>query len=768
MRRATPLALALLLAFTASPIAPRPAAAAAPPAPDAAPTATREAADGRAPLSADGRYIVLLESGSSVNVARVRAGRLGVSTDRVFRNAVRGFSASLTPGQVASLKADPDVADVIPDEVISMAAQSVPTGVRRVNGRESLIADIDGAGPQVDADVAIVDTGIGGTESKSHEDLNIAGGVSCATDNPNKWGDANGHGTHVAGTVGALDNNLGVVGVAPGVRLWAVRILDGSGSGLISWYVCGLDWIAAQRDPLDPSRPLIEAVNMSVAKRGEDDRNCGFSNKDLIHQAICRLVDSGVTVVAAAGNDSFNAIKLKPESYDEVITVSALADTDGRPGGLGGGLCYSWGTYDRDDTFADFSNYGRDVDLIAPGKCIWSTLPGNRYGYVSGTSMAAPHVTGAAALYRSSRPDATPAETRAALIAAGTMDWNTATDPDSIHEPLLDVSHIVALADFPVDATPGTSRSALVGAAGGDLALPVRLFRAEDFGTAVDLSITAEGPLTAALADPRLGPNQSATTMEVTVPEDVPSGTYDLEVTATDGDRVRRSSFPVTVDSTRPTAKTPALALRGGGTLGDGVLVGGTWAAATDPAGTIARYEYRWVVDGTARDPESTGSGSRSVTRRVDPGQEVSLQVRARDAAGNWSSWTTSAGFAPRLTQDTSEHVRRTGRWTRVQADWASGGTTLASKQKGAYVKRSFTGRGIAWIGSKGPQRGKARIYIDGSLVTTVDLHRSTDSHRVVLWTRAWASAGQHSISVQVVGTSGWRRVDVDAFVIVP
>ena len=175
-------------------------------------------------------------------------------------------------------------------------------------------------------------------------------------------------------------------------------MIDDSGSGLLSWYACGIDWVDAQRDPNNPSRPLIEAVNMSITKWGHDDGNCGASNADFLHASICRLVKSGVTVVVAAANDSGDAALRVPGSYDEVITVSALADSDGKPGALGGNRCFSWGSYDSDDTFADFSNYGPDVDLIAPGKCIYSTLPGGAFGYSSGTSMASPHVTGAAAL----------------------------------------------------------------------------------------------------------------------------------------------------------------------------------------------------------------------------------------------------------------------------------------------------------------------------------------------------------------------------------
>ena len=766
MRSATRLvAVALLFATGASTIAPQPAAAGLQnPAPVTAGTP-----DAKAQLSAEGRYIVILKDGKSVDAATSRAGKHGVKADKTFRHAIRGYAAHLATDQLATLRSDPDVQAVVPDEVISIAGQSIPTGVRRIGGRESLLAGINGDGSRVDADVAIVDTEIGGRDSRRHEDLNIAGGINCATANPASWGDANGHGTHVAGTVGALDNRIGVVGVAPGVRLWSVRILDSAGNGLISWYVCGLDWITAQRDPVDPTRPLFEAVNMSVAKLGTDDHACGMVNNDLMHRAVCRLVASGVTVVAAAGNNGFNAAKLKPASYDEVITVSALADTDGKAGAIGGSLCYSWGSYDKDDTFANFSNYGADVDLIAPGKCIWSTLPGNRYGYISGTSMAAPHVTGAVALYKSSRPVATPAQVRAALRAAGTSNWKTGTDPDSVHEPLLDVSRLVALGDFILDATPGTSRSALVGAAGASLERPVSLVRAEDFPNAVQLAVTAKAPLTATLgSDTLAGQDQVATTMRIVVPAGTPSGTYAITVTADDGTRKRASTFPVVVDSNSPRATTPVLALRPGSSLGAGLNSVGRWPAASDTAGTIARYEVRWLVDGALGSPTTLSAAARQTSRRMKPGHTYALRLRARDAAGNWSPWVESAAFAPVLSQDTSATLARSRGWTRYYRSWMSGGTSLYSRTKGASVTRSFTGRAIALVSSKSPKRGKARVYIDGVLAATVDFRRSTTAHRQIVFTRSWATARPHTLKLVVLGTSGRPRVDVDAFVVVP
>src|SRR6476661_1647437 len=450
MRRhaATFVAAALLLASVAGPVA----AGAGKGAADAASGGAATTAAPADPADPTGRWIVLYKGGTdAASATRLRTARGGFRADRTFSHGIHGFSARLTDAQVDALRHDSAVAQVVPDARIEVEGQVYPTGISRIGARVSKAAKIDGIDDRVDADVAILDTGIAKVP-----DLNVVGGHDCSTSTPTRWRDVYGHGTHVAGTVGAIDNGSGVVGVAPGVRLWAVKVIDDTGSGLLSWYACGIDWVFAQRDPLDPRKPLIEAVNMSITKWGHDDGACGTLNDDFLHAAICRLVKSGVTVVAAAANDSGNASLRVPGSYDEVITVSALADTDGKPGGLGGNRCFSWGTYDSDDTFADFSNYGPDVDLIAPGKCIWSTIPSG-YQYMSGTSMAAPHVTGAVALLKASRPDLTPAEVREALIYLGTADWRTSTDPDRTHEPLLDVSRIGPRGDFSIaaDAHPG-------------------------------------------------------------------------------------------------------------------------------------------------------------------------------------------------------------------------------------------------------------------------------------------------------------------------
>ena len=577
--------------------------------------ATRDDTHGRPDPA--GRYIVVLKTGADAKAVETRhRQREGTKATRTFDRAIHGFTASLDSAQRRALAADPNVLAVVPDEVIELAGQTTPTGVSRVGAKYSSTAAINGVDQRVDADVAIVDTGIA-----KHPDLNIAGGYNCSTSDHSLWRDKEGHGTHVAGTVAALDNDFGVVGVAPGARLWAVKILNDDGYGLLSWYVCGLDWVLAQRDPKDSSRPLIEAVNMSVTKWGSDDHACGTVNSDILHKAICRVVTGGITVVAAAANDSASASHRVPAAYDEVITVSALADTDGKPGGLGGKRCYSWGTYDSDDTFANFSNYGADVDIMAPGKCIWSTLPGSAYGYSSGTSMAAPAVTGAVALYKATRPKATPAEVKEALQYLGNLGWKTSTDPDSTHEKLLDVSRVSKLGTFSLDAAAPASAAA---EAGGTVTIPITVTRSTTFFERVRLSVSdvPAGWTAAFSSSSLLGWTANTTSLSVVVPAGTTAGIYDLTVTGTNQGRASTIVVPVRVTNDVPTAFTPSVAPPRGSQVAVNSAGSPTsfslrvsFPAATDPSSPIGGYQVQRRVNGGAwQGTTATTATVRSVT----------------------------------------------------------------------------------------------------------------------------------------------------------
>jgi len=385
-----------------------------------------------------GQYIIVLTDGvDTAAVANEMAQTHGLGLGHVYNNALKGFAARVPGARLDALQNDPRVVSVTPDLYVSIVqapcgtpkggpcdsggGQTIPTGILRINGDLSSATAGDGTGT-VDVDVAVIDTGI----DVDHPDLDVVGGYNCSVGN--SYNDGNGHGTHVAGTIGALDNDTGVVGVAPGARMWAVRVLNNAGSGTRSDVICGIDWVTANAD-------TIEVANMSLGGSGSDDGLSCAETTDPYKIAICNSVAAGVTYAVAAGNDSADAADSVPAAYDMVITVSALADFDGEPGGLAASTCRS----DEDDTFANFSNYGADVDIIAPGVCILSTWNDGGYNTISGTSMASPHVAGAAALYKANNPGATPAEVQDALQNAGNFDWDNSDDGDSIKEPLLDV-----------------------------------------------------------------------------------------------------------------------------------------------------------------------------------------------------------------------------------------------------------------------------------------------------------------------------------------
>jgi subtilisin len=378
-------------------------------------------------------YIVVFED----NVANVEAtarqltqgagGELGF----VYQHALKGFSANLTAQAASALARNPNVAYVEADQLVHVTDHTsppVPTGIDRINADQNHALAFNGVDDKrVDAVVAVIDTGIQFT----HPDLNVdtVNSVNCSGGSPfqgsctkGAGNDDNGHGTHVAGTIGALDdganvNGTHVVGVAPGATLWSVKVLRSDGSGYMTWIIAGIDYVTANADKVD-------VANMSLGCE------CSFAALDT---AITNSVAAGVTYVTSAGNSSKDAATFIPANHPDVITVSALADFNGEPGGGAAPTCRQ----DTDDTLANFSNFGQVVDVIAPGVCILSTWTNSGYNVISGTSMSSPHVAGAAALLASST-DMTPVQIKAHLIATGALDWNG--DKDTFKEPRIDVA----------------------------------------------------------------------------------------------------------------------------------------------------------------------------------------------------------------------------------------------------------------------------------------------------------------------------------------
>ncbi len=266
-----------------------------------------------------------------------------------------------------------------PNASTSQPAQVLPWGIDRVDAE--LVWPLGNTADPVK--VAVLDTGI----AKDHPDLkdNIKGGLNAI--NPLKsWNDDNGHGSHVAGTIAALNNTIGVVGVGPAADLLAVKVLNRNGLGFISDIIEGVDW-AMQNG--------AKVMNMSFG---------GSSDSQSLHDALTAAHNAGVTLVAAAGNSSGGPVGY-PAAYPEVIAVSAT---------------------DASNSLAYFSSVGPEVDLAAPGVSVYSTYKGYGYATLSGTSMASPHVAGSAALVLN-----TP-------VGAYDANGNGAWDPAEVQQKLQD------------------------------------------------------------------------------------------------------------------------------------------------------------------------------------------------------------------------------------------------------------------------------------------------------------------------------------------
>ncbi len=339
------------------------------------------------------QYIVVLKNGIAENPQSValQAISRGALVPFVYNNAIKGFAITIANKLVLNaILSNPSVDFVEPDVKVQAFSPAVSTGYSRVGGP---LLVLDGAHAQVsvNAGIAIIDTGIDST----HPELNVYKQVSFLPGT--SANDDNGHGTAVAG-IAAAEGRVGAVGIAPGARLWAVKVLDRTGTGSMSSIIEGIDYVTQNAGQIDTANLSFGCKCTSFA----------------LDTAINNAVAAGVTFIVAAGNSGEDASLWSPANNPNVITVAAIADSDGKCGGLGPQTPYG-----PDDSLASFSNFGSKVTIAAPGVNIHTTYIGSSYATLSGTSVAAPFVTGAAALYHSLHPTASPAQVRNALVSLG-------------------------------------------------------------------------------------------------------------------------------------------------------------------------------------------------------------------------------------------------------------------------------------------------------------------------------------------------------------
>ena len=320
-------------------------------------------------------------------------------------NLINSQAVHLPPGAEKHLKRKNEILRIDEDLVITAVVRKTKPKPKRPHSPRKLPERLPWGIQRIYADlvwevttgsmvkVAILDTGI----DLNHPDLwsNIKGGIN--TLRPRKSADDdNGHGTHLAGTVAAIDNDFGVIGVGPEIYLYAVKVLDKKGEGWLSDLIDALDWCIANK---------IQVINMSF---GSLEGNQSF------HDAIIRAHQAGITMVASAGNNGEDSGLIEyPAFYPETIAVSAV---------------------DECDNFASFSSYGPQIDLTAPGVNILSTYRNAFYETMYGTSMSAAHVTGTAALILTTSPK-----------WGYDLDGDRMWDPAEIRERLMDTAENLGL-----------------------------------------------------------------------------------------------------------------------------------------------------------------------------------------------------------------------------------------------------------------------------------------------------------------------------------
>lgn len=688
----------------------------------------------------------------------------GGQVGHVYEHALKGFSAQLPAAAVKGLSHNPMVKLVEPDLVMTAFGQTVPTGVNRIDaeleytrfkvvGSGGIVEHVDLTG----VDVAIIDTGI----DSNHPDLNVVDGVHYYTITggpPSKrgtfedgnWEDDNGHGTHVAGTVGALDNDLGVVGVAPGVSLWAVKVLAANGSGNVSDIIKGIDWVTANAE-------TIEIANMSLG---------GVGKNDAYRAAIQGSVAKGVVYVVAAGNEWRDILgddllfgttdDTIPAAYPEVATISAIADTDGLPGGIGPNTQYidpKVGKY-PDDSFADFSNFsnsdgsdqswylvpgnnpvtspGLGIDLMMPGVDILSTAPGGGYATMSGTSMAAPHAAGLAALHVAQNGRATDAAgvyaIRQALIDSGRPWRDELVLPTYGDSPDKHVENLGwAGYTTPVDEHPSVAIGSPDDGATVSGAVTITATASDDVGvTQVEFFVNGTGIDSVTNQDDTWSVDWNTAVTLDNCPV-YPDGTYVITATATDTiGQTTSDSVSVTIDNVDDPPTVEITSPAAGATVSGTVLI---TADASDDRG-ISAVVFDVGAETPLEGEDADGDGVWSAiwdTGSYTEATSVTITATATDFGGTEASDSilvtvnnTAQNTAVLSLTSRYTTIGKSGKWqafvtaTVVDEGMALSGATIVGDWSGVYNATGVFGTTDA----NGSVTFSTPIMTSGNLVT--------------------------------------------------
>jgi subtilisin family serine protease len=608
-------------------------------------------------------YVVVLDAnaGDTGAVAGQLSQAHGGTVGFVYRHALKGFSIRITAAGAAAIAHNPHVAYVERDQEFSVSSQSLPTGIQRVFAPANEAIGIDGVDDKrVDVDVAVIDTGI----DLDHPDLNVAGSTSCVTflSTCGSGGDdGNGHGTHVAGTIGALDNGIGVVGMAPGARLWAVRVLGNNGTGTTSQIIAGMDWVTARAS-------TIEVANVSITG--------GASTS--VDAAVNRMADAGIAVAVAAGNDDANASAYSPARAGKVLTVSAMADYDGAPGALGqppSNFCL-----DQDDTLADFSNWGSTIEITAPGCRILSTYSGGGYAWINGTSMASPHVAGALALLASKgfpRTYAGVSGLYSTVVSSGNLDWLDESG-DGVKEPLLDVSGAVFAPVFVGAAANQPPTASFTSSCAGLSCAFDASASADTDGSIVSYAWTFGDGESSSSASP------SSTHLYLA------GGTYTVALTTTDDDgaTATTSESVIAIQNQPPTASFTSSC--------DGLSCAFNASASSDPDGSIVSYGWTFGDGGSSSSASATtqhlyltagtytvtltttdDDGATATTSRAVSPVSVTTVMLSPSSVSNGSKWTARVTVS--VTRNGSSiSTTVSGTWSKGASGTSSCSTTPA------------------------------------------------------------------------------------------